>query len=214
MRRLLGYHGQVIQLLVLTLLCRAQDPPAGDEKAAEPDWAFSAQAYAYFIPGERDYVQPTFIADRDGLHLEARYNYEDHGTGSVWVGRNFSVGDTLKFDLTPMMGGVFGKTAGIAPGYRASLTYWKLELSSEGEYVFDTGDHDDSFFYTWSELTIAPADWLSFGLVVQRTKVFETAFDTQRGLLARFTFDPVEIAGYVFNPNDRPVVVVSIALNF
>ena len=46
-----------------------------------------------------------------------------------------------------MLGGVFGNTTGIAPGYKGSLSWWKLELYSEGEYVFDTGDSSDSFFY-------------------------------------------------------------------
>ena len=38
-----------------------------------------------------------------------------------------------------MLGGVFGETTGVAPGYKGSLSWWKLELYSEGEYVFDTG---------------------------------------------------------------------------
>jgi hypothetical protein len=36
-----------------------------------------------------------------------------------------------------MLGGVFGKTNGIAPGYSGTLDWWKLRLYSEGEYVFD-----------------------------------------------------------------------------
>ena len=40
-----------------------------------------------------------------------------------------------------MLGGVFGDTTGIAPGYKGSLSWWKLELYSEGEYVFDAGEH-------------------------------------------------------------------------
>jgi hypothetical protein len=29
-----------------------------------------------------------------------------------------------------MLGGVFGDTTGIAPGYKGSLNWWKLELYS------------------------------------------------------------------------------------
>ena len=29
------------------------------------------------LPDESDYIQPTFKADRDWLHLETRYAYED-----------------------------------------------------------------------------------------------------------------------------------------
>ena len=104
-------------------------PPEANEKA----WSFSASAYTYFIPDDRNYVQPTFTADRGWLHLEARYNYEALDTGSAWVGYNFSGGEALSWEFTPMIGGVFGDTTGIAPGYKGSLSWWKLELYSEGE---------------------------------------------------------------------------------
>ena len=99
------------------------------------DWSFSASVYTYLVPDSRDYVQPTITADRGWLHLEARYNYEDLDTGSAWVGYNFSGGEKLAWEFTPMLGGVFGDTTGIAPGYKGSLSWWKLELYSEGEYV-------------------------------------------------------------------------------
>ena len=121
-------------------------------------------------------MQPTIRADRGWLHLEARYNYEALDTGSAWIGYNFSVGEKLNLEFTPMLGAVFGKTTGVAPGYEFTLSWRKLQLYSEGEYVFDTGDSAASFFYKWSELTLAPVDWFRFGLVVQRTKVYKTRF--------------------------------------
>ena len=159
-------------------------------EATEPDgngWSFSAAAYTYIVPDSRDYVQPTFTADRGWLHLEARYNYEDLETGSAWAGYNFSGGKKLAWELTPMLGGVFGNTTGIAPGYKGSLSWWKLELYSEGEYVFDTGDSSGSFFYNWSELTLA-GGLVPLGVVTQRTRLYETDRDIQRGLLAGVTF--------------------------
>jgi hypothetical protein len=133
----------------------------------------------------------------------------------VWVGYNFSGGEKLAWELTPMLGGVFGETTGIAPGYKGSLSWWKLELYSEGEYVFDTGDSSDSFFYTWSELTLAPADWLRFGLVVQRTKLYQTAFDIQRGFLAGLSYKKVDFTTYVFNPDaSRPTIVLALGARF
>ncbi len=144
-------------------------PPDPDEKA----WSFSASGYTYFVPDDSNYVQPTFTADRGWLHLEARYNYEALDTGSAWLGYNFSGGEKLAWEFTPMIGGVFGDTAGIAPGYKGSLSWWKLELYSEGEYVFDTRSTSDSFFYNWSELALAPAEWFRFGMVTQRTRVIQ-----------------------------------------
>ena len=189
----------------------ADTPPDGGEKA----WSVSASAYTYAPADDPDYVQPTFTADRGWLHLEARYNYEALATGSAWIGYNFSGGEKLAWELTPMLGGVFGDTAGIAPGYKGSLTWSMLELYSEGEYVFDTSDSSDSFFYNWSELALAPVEWFRFGLVTQRTRAYRTDRELERGVLVGLSFNNVALTGYVLNPDDeKPAVVFAIALTF
>ncbi|MCC6819818.1 MAG: hypothetical protein IT579_03730 [Verrucomicrobia subdivision 3 bacterium] len=178
-------------------------------------WAFSLPITFSFIPDTRDYGQPTLTADHDWLHLEARYNYEALETGSIWVGYNFSFGDKLSLDFTPMLGGVFGEMTGIAPGYEFTLSYWKLVLYSEGEYVFDTGNSSGNFFYTWSELSLAPVDWFRFGLVVQRTKVYQNELDIQRGFLVGCTYKQWDFTTYLLNPDqDKPTVVLALVLNF
>jgi hypothetical protein len=188
-------------------------PAIADESSKA--WSFSASASAYFVPDDREYVQPTFTADRGWLHLEARYNYEDLQTGSVWLGGNLAGGGKLAWEFTPMLGGVFGQTTGIAPGYKGSLSWWKLELFSESEYVVDVGDSSESFFYNWSELSLAPVDWFRFGLVTQRTRVYQSERDVQRGLLAGFSYRNTSLTAYVFNPDkSRPIVVATIALSF
>ncbi len=107
-----------------------------------------------------------------------------------------------------MVGGVFGETKGIAPGYKASLSWKKLELYSEGEYLFDTESTSDSFFYNWSELALAPTDWFRFGLVTQRTRAYDSERDLQRGLLAGFAWRRFDLTGCVFNPDDEAATVV------
>jgi hypothetical protein len=83
------------------------------------------------------------------------------------------------------------------------MGWTKLELYSEGEYVVDTGDSSDSFFYNWSELTLAPVESFRFGLVTQRTRAYQTDRDIQRGLVAGFSFKRLDLTGYVFNPDDE-----------
>jgi hypothetical protein len=156
-------------LLVLRVAAAsAQDEgdaaPAGEEKAG---WEFNASVYGFFLPEDRDYGQPTVIADRGPLHLEARYNYEGLDTGSAWVGWNVGVGEKLRLDATLMAGGVFGDTTGVAPGYELTVSWGLLELYSEGEYVFDVEDSENDFFYNWSQLGAPPLDWLTVGLAVQ-----------------------------------------------
>jgi hypothetical protein len=185
--------------------------------AATPEtaWSFFVAANTYVLPDEPNYVQPAATADRGWLHLEGRFNYEDRDTGSAWFGYNFSVGDRFTFEFTPMVGAVFGSTDGVAPGYRGSLGWGMLTLYSETEFVFDAGDSADNFLYTWSEFEVAPANWCRFGLVVQRTKVYQTEFDIQRGFFAGVSYRRAEVTAYVFNPDaDRPTVVVTVGVGF
>ena len=195
----------------VTATASTATPAAGAEKA----WTFSAAAYTYVLPDDPDYVQPAFSADRGWLHLEGRFNYEDRDTGSAWFGYNFSVGETVTLEIAPMIGAVFGNTDGVAPGYKGSLGWRRLQLYSETEFVIDPGDSDNNFLYTWSELEVAPVDWCRFGLVVQRTKVYQTEFDIQRGFFAGMSYKRANVTAYVFNPDaGRPTVVVGIGLSF
>lgn len=192
---------------------------AGRAAAAQtpdpPAWEWSASVYAYLVPDEADYLQPTLAADRGALHLEARYNYEALEAGSAWVGYNFSTGETLELAFTPMLGGVFGSTTGIAPGYEGSLSWKALELYSEGEYVFDLGDSADSYFYNWSQLIVTPVHWLHAGLVTQRTRAYQSDRDLQRGPFLGVTYKSADITAFVLNPDDTdPTVVVALEVSF
>jgi hypothetical protein len=190
-------------------------PQAAADGTAARNWTFSASVFGYFPADASDYAQPSVTADHDRLHLEARYNYEALRTASAWVGYNFSGGRTLTWEFTPMVGGVFGDVAGAAPGFKASLAWKKLEFSSEGEYVFDTADSSQSFFYNWSELSLAPVDWLRAGLVTQRTRAYQSDRDIQRGLLLGVAIRSIDVTAYVLNPDDnRPTVVVAVAVRF
>ena len=190
----------------------SQPPPIETDARA---WSCSASAYTYIVPDSREYVQPTFAANRGWLHLEARYNYEAIETGSAWVGYNFGSGEKLAWEVTPMLGGVFGDTAGIAPGYKLTLSYWKLELASEGEYLFDLRDSAGSYFYNWSELSVSPVDWFRVGLAAQRTRLYHTDLDIQRGFLVGFNYKQVSFTTYVFNPDaSRPTIVLGLGFAF
>jgi hypothetical protein len=189
----------------------AELPPPGPTKP----WAFSASAYGYLVPESRDYINLNFTADRARLHLEARYNYEALETGSLWIGYNFSTGEKLVFDFAPMLGGVFGNLTGVAPGYNLSLSYKRFALSSQCEYFVDAGDSSANFFYTWSELTYSPLEWLRAGLAIQRTKTYKSDLDIQRGFLVGATYKKVDLTTYIFNLGwTDPTIVLALGFNF
>ena len=205
----------VIATAILILGAATAEAQTPAPKPSARDWTFSAFAFTYFLPDEANYVQPTVTADRKRLHLEARMNYEAQDTGSVWAGVNFSGGDTLAWELTPMVGGVFGDTSGVAPGYRGSLAWRALEFYSEGEAVIDADESTDSFLYNWSELTLAPVEWLRFGLVTQRTRAYQADRVVQRGLLVGVTIRRLDVTTYIFNPDDsKPIVVLAVGVSF
>jgi len=190
-------------------------PVSAVQDQAAVDWTFSAAVYIYQVHDDDNYAQPTFTADRDRLHLEGRFNYEDLDTGSAWIGYNLAGGKAVEWELTPMLGGVFGNTSGIAPGYKGSLNWRRLGFSSEGEFLFGVGDVSESFFYNWSELAFAPTEWWRFGLATQRTHAYASDREVQRGLFAGFTYRALDSAVYVFNPDDsHPTVVVAVTVGF
>jgi len=179
-------------------------------------WSFTAYAYTYLQENDRDYLQPTFTADRGWLHLEARYNYEDYETASFWVGYNLSFGKDIAVTLTPMVGGALGETKGFAPGFRLNAEWWKLTLYSEGEFFFDAGSSNDDFFYNWSELSLDMTHGFRVGLVAQK----ETSEDVRRGFLAGFKWDQkglgeVDLTAYLFDlDQDEQMYVFAVGLSF
>jgi hypothetical protein len=201
--------------LAATVLCGradAQDPAAA---APQPEWSVDASAAWYFLPDEPDFLQPTLRVDRGRLHLEGRYNYEDRESLSFFVGANFELGEETTLSLTPMIGGLVGGTDGIVPGLAVDLSVWRLEAYAEAEYVFDLEDSSSKFFYMWSELGLWLTDWLRAGMVAQRTRVYQTERDIQRGLLLGLSHSRLEGSFYLFNPGaDDQFAVLSLGLSF
>jgi len=207
-----------VGLMAGTMLAQGTGGAVAPDQAETVDkstWSFAVAGYGYIIPDDQSYFSPTFRADRDWVHLEARYNYEDRKTGSLWFGYNLSFGEKLVLDVTPMVGGVFGNTTGVAPGYLFTLSYKKISLYSEGEFVIDMKNSGSNFFYNWNELTYSPTDWLRAGLASQRTRAYQTPLDVQRGFFAGVTYKKVDFTTYVFNVGwTDPTVVLALGYKF
>lgn len=199
----------------LLLACAAGPVPEAPPADAEgKEWSWDLTGYWIDPPEDDAYGSAILRADRGALHLEARYNYEDIDTGSVFAGWTFSWSGAVEFSLVPMLGAVFGSTQGVAPGLELDIVWKSLELYVESEYVFDLDEGDDSFFYTWAELTVNPTGWLSLGLVAQRTRAYRTDVDVDRGLLVRFHVGPVSATVYVFNLDRDAYVMIGVGISF
>jgi len=205
----------LVALALAPCLTRADDRESASSSSAGASWDVGASVLLYVLREEPNYFQPTVTVDHGMLHLEARYNYEARETASAWLGANFSFGDDLKLGLVPMVGGVFGQTRGIATGLTITLDWGPLALWSQSEYVFDLADSSNDYFYVWSELSVTGPEWLRVGLVLQRTRVFQTATELQGGPLAGVSFWKLSGTVYFFSPGqDDQFVVVALAGTF
>ena len=189
-------------------------PVPGTPKTSSEPWEYSFVFDTYIVPDDVDYGNPVFTADHKWLHLEARYNYENRHTGSLWVGYNFSWGKNLVLAVTPMLGAVFGRTNGLAPGCEASLTYKRVEASISNEFVITPADTSNSFYYAWPQVTFSLTDWLKVGAVAQHTKAYQTPLDVQRGFLVGFSHKKWEATTYIFDPGVAPTVVLEFGITF
>ena len=141
---------------------------------------------------------PALTADHGHLHMEARYQWEDWGTGSLWAGYNFGFGGELRVDLTPMGGWVFGNINGVAPGMLVNAEWRSLSFYSSSEQFIDLEDSTAGFTYTWNELAV-DLDHLLVGIVAQRTRTFDSPLDLQRGLLLMREQGNFLFGMYLFN---------------
>jgi hypothetical protein len=181
----------------------------------EPAWEGAVTAYPTSVRGGENYTPVIAVADRGPLHLEARYSYESIASRSAFAGWTFSGGETVTWELTPMLGGAWGTTRAFVPAFEASVGWRQLDFYVEAEYVRDGGERSDNYTYAWSELGFRPLEWLRLGLVGQRTRAYGGDRDVQRGPFAQVTWGRVTIGGYWFNPGAGDQVVVgSIGLSF
>jgi hypothetical protein len=208
----------IVVLLLLKYQAPGQATPGGASIKAPPK---AAQAWQYYVtvdgflmPGGTSFLNPDLSVDHKWLHLEARYNYENLRTGSLWVGYNFVRGDVddgsrWELAITPLLGGVFGRTAGVAPGCEISLTYkTRFVASIENEYVFDTATKSGNFYYAWPQVTYSPRKWLHLGGVAQHTVANSSQVSAQGGFLAGVSRKNWEVTTYVFNPGVAGTTVV------
>jgi hypothetical protein len=170
----------------------------GSQESARA-WGLSFSAMNYLLPKDPDILMFVGTADRNQLHLEARYNYEGVKVGSAFVGWNFTGGQTVEFKAIPMAGVAFGRTTGFIPALKLSVGYGIADFYAEEEYVYDLKDTEGNFFYSWLELGFTPMDMIRAGGVAQRTRIVRTPLDLDRGIFAQYNRAPAIVSLYVFN---------------
>lgn len=196
----------------------AADPELAGRRASrpgKPSWEFALTAYPTQVRGGDNTTSAIAAADRGELHLEARYGYETKDSRSAFAGWTFSGGDTVTWELTPLVGGAWGPFKAFVPGLEASLGWGRFDFYTEVEFVRDRNDSSASYNYAWSELGFKALEWLRVGAVGQRTRAYGGEREFQRGPFLQVTHKAFTLGAYWFNPgSDEQVAIVSVGVAF
>lgn len=132
---------------------------------------------------------------------EARYNYEELGTFSLYAGRNFSKEyKRFSYSLTPIAGAVVGKLKGGSFGLNATLEFGDLFFSSQSQYTFCPSTNSENFLFSWAEVGYEPIKWFYFGFSVQHTYYSRQDVTVlQHGGMIGFTAERWSFPVYGFN---------------
>ena len=189
----------------------ADDAPMPGRRASPPTkepWEFAVTAYPTQVRGGDNTTSAIAAADRGPLHLEARYGYETKDSRSAFAGWTFSGGETVTWELTPLLGGGWGPVSAFIPGFEASLAWGRLDLYVEAEFVRDRNDSRENYNYAWSELGFRPVEWLRLGAVGQRTRLYGGDREFQRGPFVQVTWKRATFGAFWFNPGSSEQVFV------
>jgi hypothetical protein len=143
-------------------------------------------------------------------YAEARYNYEDAETFSLYLGRAFTgEKNSLNYSIVPMLGGSMGRWQGISTGLNIDIDLNNFFFSSQSQYSRSTSLYGDYFVYNWSEVGYQSLKWLYAGLSMQHTHDRFIGNDLQPGFMVGFTFNRFTIPLYTFKPfnNSRNFIV-------
>lgn len=176
---------------------------------AEAKWAGSITGYYYSMRDEPDFGVGVATLDYGRLHLEGHWNYEASNAGSAFVGWRFSGGDTVTFEITPIVGALFGSARGVVPGVEASVAWREFDAYVEAEYVDDRRNPGSRYYYSWTEIGWTPVEWLRVGLAGQRTQTLDTGREFQLGAFAQVTVQKLTFSVYAFNPDGASRYVIA-----
>lgn len=177
--------------------------------------SFEVESFNYIVPD--DGLTPLVLgyADYQAWHFEARYNYEDLKTVSLFGGYMFEAGKKLTLSITTMFGFAVGNTIGIIPALEFTLNWKKLYFYSENEYVFDIKEKENDFYYSWTQLGITAFRNFRTGISGNRTKLFESEFEISEGIYAEYDFWKLTAGAHYFNPfSDEYFVIATLSFEF
>jgi hypothetical protein len=196
-------------IFILTVLV-FKNPSYGQAKANVEQYHYVGKGMPYV------YMPVANFTTSGNWYAEARYNYDDLETFSMYVGKSFSGDKRLTYSLTPIVGAAMGRFNGISTGLNVDLEYDQFFFSSQSQYSVATakGKGSDDFFYSWSEAGIQPLSWLYAGASFQQTYTAGERL-LEPGVLLGFSFKRFSIPVYGFDLfNDQRYFIIGFTVSW
>lgn len=161
----------------------------------------TVENYSILNPGNEYVWMPVVhYKGRKNFYAEARYNYEDVNTASIYAGYNFKGGKKMEFTVTPMTGVVFGKYSGVSTAVNTEIDYKGFNFCSQLQYTTNTKNNMENFFYNWAEMSHSFLKKIYGGISIQQTMLYKNRMTTEAGLLLGFSSGKITVPLYVFSP--------------
>jgi hypothetical protein len=148
-------------------------------------------------------------------YVEARYNYEELQSGSIYVGKKFSKDfGSFYTSVTPVIGGIAGKFMGGSTGMNLQMEFGNFFFFSQSQFTFTPKSRGNNFIFSWSELAIEPVSWVFFGASVQYTNDLRSGKKmVEEGVVVGFNFRKWTFPFYGFNLGDEhPYFILGVNL--
>jgi hypothetical protein len=159
----------------------------------------------YYMKGQNgaSMVPILYYATSSNWYGEARYNYDDDRTFSLYGGKTFSKSGTWSYSATPLVGGMVGLMNGGSLGLNLDVDRGKFFLSSQSQYSFSFRDEMNKYFFTWSEIGFKPYKWCYTGVALQQTSMYREAGQWETGYMLGFSAKNWTIPFYVFSVSSQ-----------
>lgn len=139
------------------------------------------------------------LQNKKNWYAEARYNYEEARTLSLYFGKVYSGKGAFGYSIVPLFGGVVGRFNGGSAGLNMDLEYKQFYFSSQSQYTFSLDDEINNFYFSWSEVGYQPLDWVYAGMALQETYFPQTTEHLSHpGLVVGFSYRQWTLPVYGF----------------
>lgn len=151
-----------------------------------------------FAKDENILITPQIWTYAKNIYFEARYNYEERKTFSLYIGRSFKTGKDSIFEIIPMFGGVIGEYTGISPALTCILKGKRLQGFSQSQYTIDLKGHNN-FFFNWTAISVPIIKKNGLGIAYRMVSVQGTPTVYNYGPMINFQTGSFTFQGFAYN---------------